>query len=126
MIPRVLRVQSRALSQSNALHVRTQIVIFLSGGSLRLLVSRKCSHISLVNAIILQDYRWIFTLYLAMDANFRLKLRERGIKNDPELGPGWAYFVNDREYQQSMSTFGDQKEVRARRTSYFLVTDIDH
>jgi hypothetical protein len=34
-----------------------------------------------------------------MDANFRLKLRNRHIKNDPELGPGWAYCVNERDYQ---------------------------
>ena len=46
-----------------------------------------------------------------MDANFRLKLRDRGIKNDPELGPGWAYFVNETEYQKVMATFGDQTEV---------------
>lgn len=46
-----------------------------------------------------------------MDANFRLKLRDRGIKNDNALGPGWAYFVENDEYQKIMSTFGDQKEV---------------
>lgn len=55
--------------------------------------------------------RWLYTLYLAMDANFRLKLRNRGIKNDPELGRGWGYFVNDSEYQAVMETFGDQEEV---------------
>lgn len=54
---------------------------------------------------------WIYTLYLAMDANFRLKLRQRGIKNDPELGPGWAYFVEDSHYKSTMETFGDQEEV---------------
>lgn len=35
---------------------------------------------------------------LAIDANFRLKLKERGV-TDPELGPGWAYFVNDKKYK---------------------------
>ena len=55
--------------------------------------------------------RWLYTLYLAMDANFRLKLHNRGIKNDPELGRGWGYFVNDSEYQAVMETFGDQEEV---------------
>lgn len=47
-----------------------------------------------------------------MDANFRLKLRQRGIKNDPELGPGWSYFVKNDEYQDVMAGFGDQQEVR--------------
>lgn len=55
---------------------------------------------------------WIYTLYLAMDANFRLKLRDRNIRQDPELGPGWSYFVHEANYQESMATFGDQKEVR--------------
>lgn len=48
-----------------------------------------------------------------MDANFRLKLRNRGIRNDPELGLGWGYFVNDLDYQTVMATFGDQEEVRS-------------
>jgi hypothetical protein len=47
-----------------------------------------------------------------MDANFRLKLRQRGIKNDGELGPGWSYFSKDDDYQTVMAGFGDQAEVR--------------
>lgn len=35
---------------------------------------------------------------LAIDANFRLKLKDRGV-TDPELGPGWSYFVNDEKYK---------------------------
>ncbi|KAH7904113.1 hypothetical protein BJ138DRAFT_1119717 [Hygrophoropsis aurantiaca] len=54
---------------------------------------------------------WIYTLFVAMDANFRLKLRDRGIKNDNELGPGWAYFVEYTRYLRIMEQFGDQKEV---------------
>jgi hypothetical protein len=54
---------------------------------------------------------WLYTLYLAMDANFRLKLRERHIKNDPELGPGWAYCVDEKPYQEEMVKYGDQTEV---------------
>jgi hypothetical protein len=54
---------------------------------------------------------WIYTLYLAMDANFRLKLRNRHIKNDPELGPGWAYCANEKHYQNEMDQYGDQTEV---------------
>jgi hypothetical protein len=46
-----------------------------------------------------------------MDANFRLKLRERHIKNDPELGPGWAYCVEEKSYQEEMAKYGDQTEV---------------
>ena len=56
-------------------------------------------------------FSWIYTLYLAMDANFRLKLRNRHIKNDPELGPGWAYCSNETHYQNEMDQYGDQTEV---------------
>jgi hypothetical protein len=54
---------------------------------------------------------WLYTLYLAMDANFRLKLRQRYIKNDPELGPGWAYCVEEKAFQEEMVNYGDQTEV---------------
>ena len=57
-------------------------------------------------------FSWIYTLYLAMDANFRLKLRNRHIKNDPELGPGWAYCVEEKPYQEEMDQYGDQIEVQ--------------
>ena len=60
----------------------------------------------------LRSTSWLYTLYLAMDANFRLKLHNRGVQNDPELGGGWGYFVNDPDYQAVMVTFGDQEEVR--------------
>jgi len=46
-----------------------------------------------------------------MDANFRLKLRNRHIKNDPELAPGWAYCVHEKKYQNEMDQYGDQQEV---------------
>ena len=48
-----------------------------------------------------------------MEANFRLKLRDHQIKNDPELGPGWAYCINEKPYQEEMEQYGDQTEVRA-------------
>ncbi|KIM72767.1 hypothetical protein PILCRDRAFT_15828 [Piloderma croceum F 1598] len=54
---------------------------------------------------------WIYTLYLAMDANFCLKLRNCHIKNDPELGPGWAYCANETHYQNEMDQYGDQTEI---------------
>lgn len=48
-----------------------------------------------------------------MDANFRLKNRLRGnSKNDPGLGTGWAYFVEDAEYAEHILKFVDQEEVR--------------
>jgi hypothetical protein len=49
-----------------------------------------------------------------MDTNFRLKLRNCHIKNDPELSPGWAYCVNEQRYQNEMDQHGDQIEVSLR------------
>ena len=50
---------------------------------------------------------------MVWDANFRLKLRDRHIKNDPKLGPGWAYCVDEKPYQEEMEKYGDQIEVNA-------------
>ena len=54
--------------------------------------------------------RFLYMLFLAVDANFRMK--GRWIKGeDPGLGTGWAYFVNDDKYQAYLSGFKHQNEV---------------
>lgn len=58
-----------------------------------------------------KDERWIYGLSLAIDANFRLKLKERKV-DDPEFGPGWAYFVNDDDYKEEIQKHPQPKEVR--------------
>jgi hypothetical protein len=55
-------------------------------------------------------------LYLATDANFRLKLKARGIE-DPELGSGWAYFVEESEYAAHIKRNMKDKDVSCP-TSY--------
>ena len=55
--------------------------------------------------------RWIYGLYLALDANFRLKMKDRAIKDDIELGPGWAYFVHDAQYKEELVKHTDIIEV---------------
>ena len=42
--------------------------------------------------------RWKNTLFLGIDACFKLKLKERGF-NDPDLCAGLAYMVNEDQYQ---------------------------
>ena len=56
--------------------------------------------------------RWLYSYFLAVDGNFRLKLKNRGIK-DPELGSGWSYFVENSEYIQHISESTTDTEVRA-------------
>ena len=57
-------------------------------------------------------FSWIYTHYLIMDTNFHLKLHNHHIKNDPELGPEWAYCVDKNPYQDEMYQYGDQVEVQ--------------
>lgn len=47
--------------------------------------------------------RWLYGLFIAMDANFRLKLKARGVA-DPELGSGLAYFVNAKKLVAHLKT----------------------
>ncbi|KAJ7779971.1 hypothetical protein B0H16DRAFT_1299968 [Mycena metata] len=56
--------------------------------------------------------RFLYVLFLALDACFRLKrrlvsseLRDRG------LGTGWAYFTESEPYRQYLLTVTDQKEI---------------
>jgi len=55
-------------------------------------------------------YRWMYSLFIAMDANFRLKLKTRGIK-DPELGSGLAYFVNAAKFDAHLKSQVHEEEV---------------
>jgi hypothetical protein len=51
-------------------------------------------------------------LILVIDANFRLKLKEKGIKDDPALGDGWAHWVSSKPYHAYIKEYGYQVEVR--------------
>ena len=54
--------------------------------------------------------RWPYTQYLAEDANFKLALKEKGLR-DIELAPGWGYFVEESEYQASVTACQEDREV---------------
>ena len=57
--------------------------------------------------------RFIYTTFVAVDANFRLK--RRAISNearDPSMSSGWGYFVEDTGYKAWLNGFTDQQEVR--------------
>lgn len=63
-------------------------------------------------------YRWLYCLFLAIDANFRLKLKVRGIK-DPELGSGLAYFVNITRFQEHLKNHTNEDEVSLSVSSVY-------
>ena len=55
---------------------------------------------------------FIYTLFIAIDANFRLK--RRLVSNDvrdPSLAPGSGYFVPSKEYTEYLLQHVDQDEV---------------
>lgn len=54
----------------------------------------------------------MYALVLALDANFRLKLKDCGVVNDPELGPGWSYTVEDGPYREEVEKHVETIEVR--------------
>ncbi|KZP13327.1 hypothetical protein FIBSPDRAFT_913099 [Athelia psychrophila] len=54
---------------------------------------------------------WLYMLILAMDANFRLRSKLRGISVDPHLSPGWSYFVNHAPYATFIADYVDQVEI---------------
>jgi hypothetical protein len=68
-------------------------------------------------------------LYLAIDANFRLRLKARGIV-DPELGSGWAYFVEESEYAAHVKRNMKDKDVSCpslyQRPSNFFYPSYKH
>ncbi|KAF8191380.1 hypothetical protein BJ912DRAFT_849516 [Pholiota molesta] len=53
------------------------------------------------------EKRYLYTLFLGMDANFRLK-RKMVSNNatDPSLSNGWAYFVQENEFKEFLNAFG--------------------
>ena len=54
--------------------------------------------------------RWIYAQFIALDANFKLKLKNRKI-NDPELGSGWSYFVENSAYTRHVESNPHEREV---------------
>ncbi|EIN12129.1 hypothetical protein PUNSTDRAFT_61430, partial [Punctularia strigosozonata HHB-11173 SS5] len=48
------------------------------------------------------DERWKYALFIAVDGNFKLKLKDRGVK-DVQFGSGWSYFVEPEAYHKHIS-----------------------
>lgn len=52
-------------------------------------------------------------MFKTVDANFRMKLKDKGILNDPPLGDGWAHWVTWAPYLEYIKKYGHQIEVSA-------------
>lgn len=52
----------------------------------------------------MNDCSWLYTLFVAIDANFRLTRKH--VSNellDPSLGDGWAFFVKNEPYHDYLA-----------------------
>ncbi|KAF8139162.1 hypothetical protein K438DRAFT_1996294 [Mycena galopus ATCC 62051] len=59
-----------------------------------------------------QDQRYLYAIFLAIDACFRLKRKKvSSWAADPSIQDGWAYFVPSADYMKYVETLGDQKEM---------------
>lgn len=56
-------------------------------------------------------YSWIYALILALDANFRLKNKDRGIQNDLPLNDGWGHWPPKTPFDEYLAKYGFQAEV---------------
>ena len=56
--------------------------------------------------VVTAQFRWLYALFLAEDANFKQKAQLRSDSNkDPPLGPGWGTFVENKPYLEYVSQF---------------------
>jgi hypothetical protein len=70
--------------------------------------------------LIIFSTSWLYALILAIDANFRLKNKDRKVTNDPPLGDGWAHWVPHEPYHKYIQKYGHQEEVFQGRYLFFL------
>ncbi|KAI0055824.1 hypothetical protein BV25DRAFT_1815103, partial [Artomyces pyxidatus] len=65
--------------------------------------------------------KWKYALSVAIDANFKLKLKKRSIK-DVQLCDGWAYFVADRQYKAHLAVHTDEAEMKHCESTHNALT----
>ena len=65
------------------------------------------------------DLRFLYSQFLAIDANFKLKQKERGIK-DTELAPGWGCYVESSRYEAHVKAHREEPEVRLMSLISFI------
>ncbi|TFK60104.1 hypothetical protein BDN72DRAFT_779836, partial [Pluteus cervinus] len=68
--------------------------------------------------------KWLNRLFLAMDANFRLKRRVKSSEEaDPSLNKGWAYFVDHEPYMEHIKKFSEQLQAKSTCSSHNAVNN---
>ncbi|KAJ7044257.1 hypothetical protein C8F04DRAFT_1250200 [Mycena alexandri] len=69
---------------------------------------------------------FLYALFLAIDANFRLKRKDvSSEENDPGLGDGWSFFVPVKPYMKHLDAHWDQKQERSTCVAHDAVDKPD-
>ncbi|KAJ7262384.1 hypothetical protein C8J57DRAFT_1183875 [Mycena rebaudengoi] len=72
------------------------------------------------------EKQFLYALYLAMDANFRLKRKDVSSEaKDPGLGPGWAFFCELKEYMEHVTENWNQPQERSHCVAHDAVDKPD-
>ena len=125
MILAVWRIRNVANVPFCVLRAHTLIKTFLTTGKLSLNKSGECTLLLFIQfKDSLHLSRWLYALFLAIDANFRLKRRMVSKDSvDPGLSRGWAYFVDETEYKSYIHTLGSTpQEVSKSYWSFITLT----
>ncbi|KAJ7118301.1 hypothetical protein C8R44DRAFT_878911 [Mycena epipterygia] len=70
--------------------------------------------------------RFLYALFLAMDANFRLKRKDVSTEEkDPGLGDGWAFFGNVQKYMEHVKKWWNEKQDRSHCVAHDAVDKPD-
>jgi len=69
--------------------------------------------------------RFLYILYISVDGNFKLKGKDRGLK-DVELMPGWGPFVEESTYQAFIADYVDQPEVSFLISPFLSTEKLSH
>ncbi|KAG1884765.1 hypothetical protein F4604DRAFT_1878697 [Suillus subluteus] len=70
--------------------------------------------------------QWLYGLFLAIDANFRLKRKAVSSDSvDPSLSCGWGYFVEDKAYKDFLHSGADSVQEKSTCSSHNAVNMAD-
>ncbi|KAF8137103.1 hypothetical protein EV363DRAFT_1156356 [Boletus edulis] len=73
-----------------------------------------------------KEKQWLYALFVAIDANFRLK--RRAISNDkidPSLSRGWSYFVEELSYKLYLHEHANLRQEKSMCSSHSAVNGVE-
>lgn len=104
-----LTLPSKASFASIVPCVRTTRRTCRKVGEMLRIIFGACVCIFIYKPILTHPLSWLYTFMVAIDANFKLKLKSHGYK-DVELAAGYAYFVCGAPYDEVLRAHQDEEE----------------